>query len=299
MKRNEENAMKKLWYGVPAALAGFCLWQFQELCRFGATEYVITHEKIKTPRTAVVIADLHGFRYGKGNRRLIAAVQSAKPDMILIPGDMIVGKQYTTYRTAEVLMRRLRGIAPVYYSYGNHESRSRQRNSRSYDSFMEYEKRLREDGITLLNNESVSVGEDICLTGLELPLNCYQKGVVTPYPHAFVSRHVPKADRERYQILLAHNPAYAKEYVRWGANLSLCGHFHGGLIRIPGVGSLISPQFQWRPDYDAGEFAFGKDRAIVSRGMGTHTFHIRIFNRAELVVVRLRPVAMRASTHAL
>lgn len=287
--------MKKIWCGIPAALAGYCIWQFQELCRFGVSEYVVAHEKIKSPRTAVVIADLHGFRYGRHNRRLLSAVRRARPDMILIPGDMIVGRQYGTYQTAEELMYRLREIAPVYYSYGNHESRSRLRDSKSYCRFREYEKRLRENGITILNNASVPVGDDICLTGLELPLSCYRKGVETPYPDRFVREHLGEADQMRYQILLAHNPAYAPEYAGWGANLSLCGHFHGGLIRIPGVGSLISPQFQWRPDYDAGEFSFGVDRAIVSRGLGTHTFHIRIFNRAELVVVKLRPqdVAMK------
>lgn len=287
--------MKKIWYGIPAALAGYCLWQFQELRRFGVSEYTVTHEKIRVPKTAAVIADLHGFRYGRHNRRLLTAVRRVKPDMILIPGDMIVGRRYATYQTAEELMYRLLEIAPVYYSYGNHESRSRQRGSESYGRFREYERRLREAGVMILNNESALLGEDICLTGLELPLSCYRKGVATPYPGRFVREHLGTAARERYQILLAHNPAYAPEYAGWGANLSLCGHFHGGLIRIPRVGSLISPQLQWRPDYDAGEFSFGKDRAIVSRGLGTHTFHIRIFNRAELVVVRLRPqdVAMK------
>ena len=82
---------------------------------------------------------------------------------------------------------------------------------------------------------------------------------------------------------------YAKEYADWGADLTLCGHNHGGLIRIPGVGSLISPQFQWFPKYDAGSFEFDGKKVIVSRGLGTHTFHIRIFNRAELVFVVIKP----------
>lgn len=281
--------MKKIWWTVPAVLAGYGLWQYQELRRFGVSEYEIAHEKLRTPSTAAVIADLHGFCYGKGNRRLLRAVRKADPDMILIPGDMIVGKHYRTYDTALALLRELKKIAPVYYSYGNHESRSRLRGSRAHDAFMEYERRLIREGITLLNNDSVDFGEDIRLTGLELPMKCYQKGVATPYPQEFVEEKLGEASRERYQILLAHDPAYAKEYAGWGADLSLCGHFHGGLIRIPGIGSLISPQFQWRPKYDAGEFSFGQRKAVVSRGMGTHTFHIRIFNRAELVVVRLKP----------
>ena len=92
-----------------------------------------------------------------------------------------------------------------------------------------------------------------------------------------------------FQILLAHNPAYAREYIRWGADVTFCGHNHGGLIRIPGIGSVISPQFTWFPKYDAGDFKQEGNHVIVSRGMGTHTFHIRIFNRAELLSVTLLP----------
>lgn len=281
--------MKKIWWIVPAVLTGYGLWQYQELRRFGVSEYEITHEKLRTPHTAVVIADLHGFCYGKGNRRLLTAVRKAKPDMILIPGDMIVAKHFRTYDTALELLRELKKIAPVYYSYGNHESRSRLKSSATHNTFMKYERKLKEEGITLLNNASADVGEDVRLTGLEIPLECYKKGTFTPYPKEFADKELGEPDRERCQILLAHNPAYAREYAEWGADVSLCGHFHGGLIRIPGIGSLISPQFQWRPAFDAGEFSFGERKAIVSRGMGTHTFHIRVFNRAELVVVRLKP----------
>ena len=39
---------------------------------------------------------------------------------------------------------------------------------------------------------------------------------------------------------MAHNPMFAKEYAEWGADVSVCGHTHGGLVRIPGIGSVIS-----------------------------------------------------------
>ena len=97
-----------------------------------------------------------------------------------------------------------------------------------------------------------------------------------PLPQDYLEKTLPEQTEDTFQVLLAHNPRYAKEYADWGADLTFCGHNHGGLIRIPGVGSLISPQFQWLPKYDAGAF-------------GTHTFHIRIFNRAELVFMVIKP----------
>ena len=57
-----------------------------------------------------------------------------------------------------------------------------------------------------------------------------------------------------FHILLAHNPNYLKTYADWGSDLVLAGHFHGGMVRIPKFGGVISPQFQIFPKYDAGEF---------------------------------------------
>ncbi len=71
--------------------------------------------------------------------------------------------------------------------------------------------------------------------------------------------------------------------------MTVCGHNHGGLVCIPGLGSVISPQFIPFPKYDAGEFTIGGRKVYISRGLGTHTFHIRVFNRAELVVISIKP----------
>ena len=140
----------------------------------------------------------------------------------------------------------------------------------------------------MLYNETEAFDE-LAVTGLEIPLSCYKKGVDVPLPQDYLEETLPKQKKNAFQVLLAHNPRYAKEYADWGADLTLCGHNHGGLIRIPGVGSLISPQFQWFPKYDAGSFEFDGKKVIVSRGLGTHTFNIRIFNRAELVFVVIKP----------
>jgi hypothetical protein len=75
------------------------------------------------------------------------------------------------------------------------------------------------------------------------------------------------------------------QYFDWGADLILSGHYHGGLVCIPGIGSVISPQFELFPRNSFGKFEHDGACALVSRGMGTHTFHIRIFNRSELLVV--------------
>ena len=54
----------------------------------------------------------------------------------------------------------------------------------------------------------------------------------------------------------------------------LAGHFHGGMVRIPKFGGVISPQFQIFPKYDAGEFHEGETTMILSRGLGNHSIKL-------------------------
>lgn len=127
------------------------------------------------------------------------------------------------------------------------------------------------------------------LPGLKFHCPVIKKEWICHFHRIILRKRFRSRRKDTFQVLLAHNPRYAKEYADWGADLTFCGHNHGGLIRIPGVGSLISPQFQWFPKYDAGAFDFEGKKVIVSRGLGTHTFHIRIFNRAELVFMVIKP----------
>ena len=98
-----------------------------------------------------------------------------------------------------------------------------------------------------------------------------------------------KANDRRFQILLAHNPLYFKEYAAWGADLVLSGHMHGGIIRLPFLGGVVSPAVTPFPKYDGGRFAEGKSTMILGRGLGTHSLPVRMWNPGELVVVTLLP----------
>ena len=64
---------------------------------------------------------------------------------------------------------------------------------------------------------------------------------------------------------------------------------HGGLMRLPVLGGVISPRLCLFPHYDGGRFTKAGREMILSRGLGTHTLPIRIFNPGELVVIHLKP----------
>lgn len=268
------------------------LWQRWELGKFGVTHYIVQSAKIKSPVAVAVISDLHGFSYGQNNHKLLEETAKINPQAIFIPGDMLVSKYPDTYGTALETLAELVKIAPVYYSYGNHESRLREPECVNHGLFEQYMQNVCALGVTVMGTEtrSIFLGENrVMLSALELELDYYEKGSIAPLEASYMREHLPLVEAEKFQILLAHNPAYAEHYAAWGADVTFCGHNHGGLVRIPGIGSLVSPQLTLFPKYDAGAFEIEGRKVIVSRGLGTHTFHVRVFNRAELLAVEFVP----------
>lgn len=283
-------------------ILGYVIWQYFELKRFEVTKYQITTDKLQKEVRLVVLADLHGFEYGKRNQKLIKQIQENRPDLILIAGDMIVSKYPETYGIALKTLMQLVAIAPVYYSFGNHESRAAREGLAVYGQFQDYKQKAEALGVHFLQNENMELNIEenkIYLGGIEIALDYYEKGHAVFMEQEYIGQLMgTKAHNktEGYQILLAHNPAYSEQYAAWGADLTFCGHNHGGLVRIPGIGSLISPQFTLFPKYNDGMYEIGSRRIIVSRGLGTHTFHVRVWNRAELISVRLVPFALEKSS---
>lgn len=273
------------------------LWQRWELGKFEVTHYAVPSAKIKSPVSVAVISDLHGFSYGEQNHRLLEETAKINPKAIFIPGDLLVSKYPRTYASALETLAKLVEIAPVYYSYGNHESRLREEECVNHELFGQYMRDVRALGVIVMGTEtrSISLGENqVMLSALELELDYYEKGSIAPMEASYMQGHLPLVEPEKFQVLLAHNPAYAEHYARWGADVTFCGHNHGGLVRIPGIGSLVSPQWTLFPKYDAGKFEISGRSVIVSRGLGTHTFHVRVFNRAELLAVEFWPKRQQA-----
>lgn len=278
---------------ISAIVLLYAIWQRQELKKFQVTHYKMSTSKVNKKINIVVISDLHSFSYGTDNECLFAAVIKENPDFILIPGDLIVTGKTAKYEIASQFISRLCATKiPVIYSNGNHESKANMPDADCYPVFVQYEKRLQKAGVVNLNNACRKFhvnGEPVCIYGLELPLYSYKKGRKPYLESGYLEKQLGKAPTDCLTVLLAHNPAFARQYAEWGADITVCGHNHGGLIYIPGIGSVLSPQLLPFPKYDAGEFTIAGKKIYISRGLGTHTFHIRICNRAELVVISVNP----------
>lgn len=277
-----------------AILLIYAVWQYQELKKFEVTQYEMSTSKVNGKIKLVVISDLHSFSYGTGNGRLLEAVQGQQPDLIVIPGDLIVSASMEKYDISAKLTEKLVRIAPVIYCNGNHESHVQQDviDEEIRQAYQDYRRQLSGFGVIFLNNEQKEFqlpGGRIRVSGVELPLSCYKKWKKPKLASSYLQDQLGRASTDELQVLLAHHPAFAEQYAEWGADVTVCGHNHGGLIRLPGLGSIFSPQFIPFPKYDAGEFTIAGHKVYISRGLGTHTLHIRIFNRAELAVITVQP----------
>ncbi len=273
-----------------AAAAGLG-WSKYERGHFVTEELVFSSSKIKEPAILVFLSDLHDNTFGEKNEKLLKEIKRIHPDAVLIGGDTMVTKpgRADLSRTKELLQGISRLSCPVFYANGNHEQRM-QRDRGVYGSmYDEFRKLLEEYQVNYLQNKTVQWRDDIAVSGVDIAWKYYQDfhpDSMVPY---YLTRRLGKAESERFQILLAHSPLFFDAYAGWGADLSLAGHFHGGTIRLPGLGGVMTPQYQFFHPFCGGVFEQNGRWMLVSRGLGTHSINIRIGNRPQLAVIRLEP----------
>jgi len=253
----------------------------------------------------VQLSDLHSREFGTGNEKLLRKLQAIKPDIIVTTGDM----KNSVNDNGQVflsLLKQLAGQYPVYYVSGNHEQIADYKSPQEHQAYME---QIKQQGVVVLDDHTTKItvaGESINLSGLILPLRYYKaKNTATyigekPFSKAFIEQAIGKPDPDSFTILMTHNPLYFADYADWGADLTLTGHMHGGVIRIPFMGGLLSPERSFFPHYDAGRFAIQQDNReaalIINRGMGNETINVkeinvplpRVFNRPDISVIELR-----------
>lgn len=230
----------------------------------------------------VQLSDLHGAEFGEDGMGLVEKVKELEPDIIALTGDFVTDEG--DLAAVEKLAARLVKLCPVYFVSGNHE----------FGSGLAVKVRniLERAGVKYLSNEylTISRGEDeILLGGVEDPLA--YADMLSPDE---LAQKMNDAAPDAFKILLGHRNYWMTEYPELPVDLIFCGHAHGGLIRIPGVGGLIGTDRRLFPDFDAGEYNNGRYTLIVSRGLGNSVPIPRVFNRPEIVCVELSSAYARA-----
>lgn len=285
--------MIKIILIIVAVFIVYCLIEMiRELRDFRVTKYRICSQKlngIKREKKIIFLSDLHNRMYGEENERLLESIRNQHPDLILIGGDMLVRKDGNSYDKTVHFLAKLPGICPVYCANGNHEQKLKELPDKYEQSYEEYKKALTASGIHMLENASETVKLEevpVKLSGLEIPLGAYARFGKKELSLKEITDRIGEHGDD-YQILLAHHPGYMKEYLAYGADLILGGHYHGCVVQLPGIGGVISPNFTLFPKYSGGIYQEGEQTAVVSCGLGTHSVPLRLWNWPELIVLEL------------
>lgn len=257
--------------------AGFLLWGN---CSLQTTETALVSPALPPAFDGlriVELADLHGRVFGRGSRRLLAAVRRAEPDLICIDGDLF--DEHTDLAMLPPLLRGLCAIAPVYYVTGNHEWR--------VPGLRGILAQMRTCGVTVLQDDwrVLRRGEDaLIVAGTDDPCGPAERKT----PAELIADIRAEAGEAAFLLLLTHRNDQLPQWSALGVQAVLAGHCHGGVVRLPFVGGLFGTDRRLFPAWDAGLYRQGETALYVSRGLGYTNVHFRLFNRPEVAVIVLR-----------
>ncbi|MCQ2609496.1 MAG: metallophosphoesterase [Lachnospiraceae bacterium] len=219
---------------------------------------------------------------------------------IISGGDMIT---YSPKRKTGLLYENFMKLLDIiksydknfYYGYGNHENRLRlirKKFKNDIDDLDSYERDIKNYDMHILDDTHVDIKKGVRLYEIALMIEYYKKN----FSHKEISRrltrekiyeHVGDIDKSYYNIILCHNPDYAENLIDYGFDLVLSGHIHGGLIRLPFIGPLFSPEATFLPPYNKGQYKYKDKDIVVSNGMGEHTIKIRLNNIPEVYKIHI------------
>lgn len=278
------------------------LWAMIEQELLVTTSYTVQSGKLPKEfdnTRFVVLADLHNITFGKNNRRLVGKIEQLSPEFIVIAGD-IIDKNIPSYSSnAFKLLEQLAKRYKIFYAYGNHEQKLELYSSgewpkecqRLYDSWVLFKDRLKELQVEFLDNSDTvwrKNNSEIHITGVSIDKKFFERTNIPAMEEDYIPSLIGQCDTSQFQLLIAHNPVYFNDYAAWGADLTISGHLHGGLVRLPGVGGVISPQVKLFPKYHSGNYTRKGQLMVVSRGLGTHSHMPRLFNIPELILIELK-----------
>lgn len=270
-----------LFAGIGYYISAYCIT---------VTNYSVTSEKLENLVRIVQLTDLHNSEFGADNWKLVEKVAAQKPDLILITGDLLNSDE-ENMDIAVTLVESLVEIAPVYFSYGNHEE--------EYESLygVGITALLEQAGATVLEytyEDIVINGQPLRLGGIYgycLPAKFLETDEADPEECAFLEEF---QDTEQYTILMSHMPVcwlVNDGLDEWDVACVFSGHVHGGEVILPFIGGLYAPDFGWFPGKLQGVYHSedGDKTLVLSRGLGTTELIPRFNNIPEVVVVDLVP----------
>lgn len=216
------------------------------------------------------ISDLHISSFNSYFEKVCEQVSRLQPDIILLTGDYL--EEERNIRGILDFLKKLEAPHGVFAIQGNWEYWARVEGENLRRHFAGV-------GVQLLINERADLdvkGHPLSLLGLDYPSSTSQ-----------LAQLQQDIDPERFNLLMSHVPAFAHEKLDKKIDLVLCGHTHGGQVRIPFLPPLYLPRYSGR--FVDGYYHVSQHQIplYVNRGIGTSVFPLRFFCRPEISLFEL------------
>lgn len=257
------------------AVVSFSVWFYNNFT-LKITEETVTSEKVEGEIKIAVMSDLHSFRFGKDNLKLIEKTKKLSPDLIFFVGDIYSRGQTNRIGQAVSLLESLGEIADVYVVTGDHDT----------DELYKNELKKAEN-VTLLDytKKAITVkGNELSLYGID---NVYFSSTFD------LGNEFDTPSENRLNILLSHIPSI-EHYGDFGFDFIFCGDTHGGMVRLPFLNGLyfngyLLPELTYNGVVtDKGLFEFENTSLFVTSGLGNYPLPLRFNNRPEICLITIK-----------
>ena len=246
-------------------------------------EYHITSPAVSMELDGFKMAHISDFHSGWNSVSasvIIKMTSEQNPDIICLTGDIVDG-QNPDFTAVEQLISGLSKITQVYAVSGNNEHYKPSINIQMESIYKTYGVQLMDDKTTtIINNGGV-----ITISGIADIRGTF--GDSTLKFNKQVELIKTSSNNEGFCIVLYHRANAFEKITETGYHLVLSGHLHGGIIRLPFFGGILSPVGELMPKYAGGMYNTNDVYLVSNRGIGNNSFLPRIYNPPEVAIVVL------------
>ncbi len=222
----------------------------------------------------VQITDFHNLPRPSQVAQIVELVRGAQPDLIALTGDF-VNTSSDDLGPVEQLVKELATIdAPRFYVDGNHDKGERMQD-RLHGLLERY-------GVRVLANEHLFFDGDfgeVQLVGVD---DYYSE-------HGDLGAAVAGLPDDGFRLVLTHSPDILPELDTYGVDYAICGHTHGGQIRLPVIGPLYQAGGDYFPRISKGVYTEGDATLFVDSGVGVTGPQVRFLNQSQVTLHRIIP----------